>query len=335
MLSNHLQAGGIETAILDNGPGKGVRVAWINTGSGLRYKVVLDRAMDIADAFFNQHCISWISHAGVTPPNPAAMFGMEWLKSFGGGLMFTCGLSHTGDTESDEYGDRGIHGNLTNQPAEVVSVIQPDPLHDQPEMSLTGLIKESSAFGPHYLLKRTISSTLGEAVIRVHDEITNRGNEPAPHMILYHCNFGWPLADEGTSIFWDGKWQSGGREMDDRIFRKGGTFKTCPGVLDAHKGGDEAVAFIDINPDKKGICICGLNNPKLDLGVELRFRKDQLPWLINWQHWGKNEYVTGLEPGTHPPIGQAKAREDGTLIFIEPGETRMYDLEIELKFPFT
>lgn len=93
MLSNHHQVGGIETAILDNGQSKGVRIAWINTGSGLRYKVVLDRAMDIADAFFNQNCLSWISHTGVTPPNPAAMFGMEWLKTFGGGLLVTCGLS--------------------------------------------------------------------------------------------------------------------------------------------------------------------------------------------------------------------------------------------------
>jgi hypothetical protein len=24
-----------------------------------------------------------------------------------------------------------------------------------------------------------------------------------------------------------------------------------------------------------------------------------MPWLINWQHWGKGEYVTALEPGTN------------------------------------
>ncbi len=62
----------------------------------------------------------------------------------------------------------------------------------------------------------------------------------------------------------------------------------------------------------------------------MRFRKDQLPWLTNWQHWGKGEYVTGLEPGTHPPIGQAKAREQNTLLFLEPGQTRTYDLELEV-----
>jgi hypothetical protein len=42
------------------------------------------------------------------------------------------------------------------------------------------------------------------------------------------------------------------------------------------------------------------------------------------------EYVTGLEPGTNPPIGQAKARKNNELIFLEPGETRSYELQIEV-----
>ena len=59
-ISNATHAGGIETSVLDNGPARGTRIAWINTGAGLRYKVVLDRAMDIADAFYNQYSISWL-----------------------------------------------------------------------------------------------------------------------------------------------------------------------------------------------------------------------------------------------------------------------------------
>jgi len=69
-VSNVHQLGGIETAVLDNGAGRGSRIAWINTGGGLRFKVVLDRAMDIADAFYHQHSLAWISHLGITPPNP-------------------------------------------------------------------------------------------------------------------------------------------------------------------------------------------------------------------------------------------------------------------------
>ena len=68
-ISNPAQLGGIETSVLDNGLGRGTRIAWINTGTGLRYKVVIDRAMDIADAFYNQHSLAWINQLGITARN--------------------------------------------------------------------------------------------------------------------------------------------------------------------------------------------------------------------------------------------------------------------------
>jgi hypothetical protein len=55
-----------------------------------------------------------------------------------------------------------------------------------------------------------------------------------------------------------------------------------------------------------------------------------LPWLSNWQHWGPGEYVTGLEPGTNPPIGQRQAREDNALILLRPGEQRQFHVSLEV-----
>jgi hypothetical protein len=37
-----------------------------------------------------------------------------------------------------------------------------------------------------------------------------------------------------------------------------------------------------------------------------------------------------LQPGTNPPIGQSKAREQKQLIFLEPGEKRYYELIISV-----
>ena len=68
----------------------------------------------------------------------------------------------------------------------------------------------------------------------------------------------------------------------------------------------------------------------LALAVVMRYKKRQLPALANWQHWGPGEYVTGLEPGTNPPIGQGKARELGKLLHLDPGKSRTYDLEIRV-----
>lgn len=329
-ISHTAQIGGIETAVLDNGAGRGVRVAWINAGSGLRFKVVIDRAMDIADAFYNQHSLAWLSHSGITTPQPFSDRGLDWLRTFNGGLLTTCGLSHVGGPEEDVYGQRGIHGHISNVPAELESISQPDVRAGKLEMSLTGRMRETKIFGPSLELKRTISATLGELTIRIHDEVTNRANTPAPHMLLYHINFGWPLVDEGTKLIWRGNWQPREGGINADIFREGNDFKTCPAPMEAHLGTGEAVAFIDATPDASGWCTAGLHNARLGLAVSMRFQKAQLPWLTNWQHWGKGEYVTGIEPGTHPPIGQAKAREEGSLILLEPGETRTYDVELNV-----
>jgi len=327
---NFAQIGGIETSILDNGLGRGNRIAWVNTGSGLRYKVVIDRGLDIADAFYNQHSLAWLSHSGVTAPRPDANRGLEWLRSFAGGLVTTCGLTHVGGPESDEFGERGLHGRISNIPASVESIIQPDLPAEKLEMSVTAVVKESCVFGPNLELRRTISSRLGEPAIRIHDVVTNLGNTPAPHMILYHCNFGWPLVDEGTQIIWKGKCTSRGLDMDNAIFNSKHNFRKCQKPIESHRGGGEACGFIDVTPDKNGLCTVGLYNQRLNLAVAIKYNKKQLPCLANWQHFGPGEYVTALEPGTNPPIGQAKAREQKELIHIRPGASKTYDLEMTI-----
>lgn len=329
-ISNPLQVGGIETAVLDNGAGRGTRIAWVNTGAGLRYKVVIDRGLDIADAQYNAHNLAWISDVGITAPAPRPYRGIEWLHGFGGGLITTCGLDHVGGPESDATGDRGLHSQYSGIPATIESIIQPDPAAGRLDMRITGVVKQSQPLGTQLTLKRTISSRLGEAAIHVDDEVINTGNTPAPHMLLYHMNLGWPLVDEGVDICWQGSWTSREGTENATIFREGSPFKKGKPPLKDHRGGGEEAAFIDIEPDTHGICHCGIHNPQLGIALAITFKKSQLPWMTNWQHWGPGEYVVGLEPGTHPPIGQAQAREDGTLIMLQPNERRQYGVTLRV-----
>lgn len=322
------QVGGIETSVLDDGLGRSARIAWINTGSGLRYKVVIDRAMNIADAFFNQHSLAWISHAGVAIPRPNVNEGLQWLYSFGGGLLATCGLAHAGGPESDESEKRALHGRISDIPAAIESINQPDPAVGKLDMSITGVVREAQLFGANLELKRTISSTIGEPTIRIHDVVTNRGSIIAPHMMLYHCNFGWPLVDEGTDIVWKGDCESRGLDMDNALFNSGHNYRKCINPIENHRGGGESCGFIDVTPDSNGICTVGFNNRKLNMALAMTYKKKQLPALCNWQHWGFGEYVCALEPGTNPPIGLNKAREQKELITIAPGESKTYDLEL-------
>ena len=61
---NSSQIGGIDSYIIDAGSARGVRALCVNTGGGLRYRVLLDRGADIDQAFFNQHSLTFLSHKG-------------------------------------------------------------------------------------------------------------------------------------------------------------------------------------------------------------------------------------------------------------------------------
>jgi hypothetical protein len=103
--------------------------------------------------------------------------------------------------------------------------------------------------------------------------------------------------------------------------------------LDIHQGGGESVVYIDPEVDESYRVQCGLWNEEKQLGVRIEFDKRELPWLTNWQHFAKNEYVTGIEPGTNPPIGQKAARESNTLTMLGPGEKKKVTVKLTVLAP--
>lgn len=316
---NPAQVGGIETSVLDDGPGRGVRVAWVNTGSPLRYKVLIDRGLDIADAFYSSISLAFLSLTGPTPPTRALDKSLDWLSGFYGGLVCSCGPQHVGapgEVDGEEY---GLHGTHSNTPAQVEVICQPDPAAGIETMSITGLVRTARMFGPNVELRRTIRSVLGEPAIHVHDVFLNRGNTPARHCWLLHVNFGWPLVDAGARLVYRGKVVA--RAGSEKWFADPKRYKTVRGPQRAHRGSGEAVAFIDPPADSAGNCRVGIVNDRLGLGVEVRYPKGQFPRLVNWQHFGAGgEYVTALEPisggmaGCGVPAGR-----------LLPGQIKTYD----------
>ena len=77
------RAGGIETSVLDDGPGRGVRIAWVGTGTPLRYKVLIDRGLDVADAFYGAVSLAFLSLTG--PTAPAGRWIRAWTAPGGRG----------------------------------------------------------------------------------------------------------------------------------------------------------------------------------------------------------------------------------------------------------
>lgn len=317
---NPLQLGGIETSVLDNGPGRNVRIAWVNTGGGLRYKVVLDRGMDIADAEFLGQSLTWHSLTGVTAPNHAMNRGLEWLRGFYGGLMVSCGPLNTGAPFVENGAEYGLHGTHSHTPAIVESVVNPDHTRGALEMSITGLVRTARVFGPNVELRRTITSRLGEPAIHVRDRFTNKGNQTVPHAWLLHINFGYPLLEPGASTYcYKGKLSPRG---DSPEWFKRKDFRAAPPPQEKHRGGGEVFSYIDPPADAGGQVVCGVVNRKRGFGVRIAYPKKDYPRLGNWQHWGPGGSYTGaLEPMTAGVEGRPRDETQGWLRYLEPGES--------------
>ena len=190
------QLAGVRTSVLDDGRGRGVRVADLDNSSGLSFQVLLDRGMDIGRATFKGIPLSYLAPVGIVHPAYYEPDGLRWLRSFGGGLLTGCGLSTVG-TPAAEVGMRvdgplGLHGRLSNTPAENLSVSE-DWEDSQYRLKISGLLREASFFAENLECIRTISTAFGSNGITLTDRITNRGVRPAPLMLLYHINTGFPL----------------------------------------------------------------------------------------------------------------------------------------------
>ena len=101
-------------------------------------------------------------------------------------------------------------------------------------------------------------------------------------------------------------------------------------TLEEHSGNGETCVFIDAESDDDGLSRCGIRNPSIGHGLTIEYRPEQLPCLTHWQHWSTHEFVTGLEPGNCHPIGSEAAEREKSLVILEPGEHRDYEIRFSI-----
>jgi len=329
---NPSQVGGIDSYTIDEGPARGVRAACFNTGGGLRYRVLVDRGLDIDQAFFNQYSLSFLTHKGVTPPTRGLDQGLDWLRSFAGGFVTSCGPFNVGPPGEDAGENLGLHGPHSNTGATIESVIQPDPHTGRDTISITGIVHYGAFYGPCVQLRRTISSTLGSNTIAFVDEFTNRGNQAVPHAWLLHINFGYPLVDAGADLCYDShRIEPTDAPQSVARFKAGVDYKRVPRPQDNQRGSDSAVGYLFPKPtDRAGNTTVAIVNRRLSLGVAIHYNTKEFPRCANWQHFGPGEYVTALEPMNGTVDGRAKDRDRGLLDRIEAGKSKVYRYQLEV-----
>ncbi|MBR7155505.1 MAG: DUF4432 family protein [Lentisphaeria bacterium] len=199
-LGSMQQLAAIRRTVLQEGKGRDLRCAEVNNGSGLCFNVYPDRGMDIGEANFKGIPLAWITTGGAANPAFYEPENINWLRSWGGGLLTGCGLSNVGGPGEANGDTHGLHGRLSHSPAKEFNTDcswNSDGLYT---LTISGKVVQSRVFGEKFLLHRTISTALGENSITICDKIENLGFNTEPFMLLYHMNFDYPLIDDGTTL---------------------------------------------------------------------------------------------------------------------------------------
>ncbi len=312
------QLGGAERVVLDDGPERGVRAIEVRTGTGFAFTVLPDRGMDVWRADYQGASLCWHSPTGPVAPAFFEPEGLGWLRGFYGGMLVTCGLTQVGPPNTDQGKALGLHGRASYAPASDVGVVQGWE-GDEYRIELRGRVREASVFGEAVQLTRRLETSLGRSGFTLEDEVENLGHEPAPHMLLYHVNGGFPVVTPETELLCAssevrGAGETAEKEMSDRA-RFGSP----------QAGYAERVYFHRLRAARDGRTTVALVNGSF--GYALRFPVAPMPCFTEWKMIGKGTYVVGTEPGNVFPQPRAELRSAGKLPFLQPGEKKSYSLE--------
>ncbi len=325
------QFAGVRLMTLGDGVERGIRMLEFRTGTGLRFTVLVDRAMDIADCDYRGAAIGWHSPTGFRHPGLheyEGEGGLGWLRSFSG-LMVTCGLDHILFMEEEAgghyvYGPRGqmrhsLHGRIGTIPARLTGYGERWD-GDDCVLWCEGVVQQSAVFGEDLHLIRRIEARVGSNEIVLRDRVVNHGFYPTPHMYCYHINVGHPVLADGARYLApvaETVWAA--HAADYR--RQAVGYRRLPGPQVSFH---EQVWQHRMAADGRGKVPVALVNDALGLGFEVEVDRAEFPCQYQWQNFQAGQYAMGIEPSTNHVRGKAFARERGELIVLEHGQERGY-----------
>ncbi len=318
------QIASIQAKAYTDGKAAGVRTLEFDNGSGLFFEVLVDRCLDLGNVRYHGQALNWQSAVGVVHPSYYDAHETRWLRTFGGGFLATCGLTAAGAATVDQGQSIGMHGRIGNTPAELVS-------HggawqgDEYILQCQGQVRETEVFGANLTMQRRIWTRLGETAFWVEDLVTNTGYQTTPHMMLYHINLGFPLLGP------DARLETPAAQVvpRDAIAAPGlDEYDVFSGPVPNYQ---EQVFYHEMEDGEDWVTV-KVHNPTLAgwSGMALRYQKSELPKFIEWKMVSQGEYVLGLEPANCLVEGRDKEREQGTLQFLEPGESRSYKFQVQI-----
>ena len=315
------QIAGVARYELQEGPEKGVEILDIKTGSGLRFGVCPSRGMDIVFAEHNGRSLCWNSSTGILHPSYYEAQNLGWLRGFYGGLLTTCGFSSFGVPCEDEGEYYGLHDRASYLAASRVKIFE-EWNGEEYEIAVEGTLRQTRVFGPNIAVTRRISTRLGASTLCIQDRAVNEAYESAPFVILYHCNFGFPVVSEHSII------RAPVIHCQPRGEAEVATAATWMQLEAPQAGIGERCYFHTMQPDQNGKVRAEILNQNLNFGAFMEYSFAQLPHFTQWKMMGAGTYVNGLEPSNAPLDSRAALREQNLLPILEAGEEKIFELEL-------
>ena len=304
----------VDRLVRDEGPGRGAPVLVVRNPSGVSFEVLPDRALDIGWADAPGLPLAWRSARGPVASSRYEPHGAGWTRTFGGGLLTTCGLASTGAPSTVDGTHHGLHGRVGHIPAENVRWAMVDD-DGEPAVEITGDVVEASLGGPALRLWRRIVASTLRPELRVEDLVTNDGFAPAAHMYRHHLNLGYPLVGPGTLV-------TASADAFGERDRTDGPLHGLPWTLDVADG-PAAETVLYCRPHA-GPTSCVLVTAPDGRAVEIDQDTDGWPLLVLWRDPTPGVNVLGVEPSTSRDGGRAQAEQDDEVIVLAPGESRSY-----------
>lgn len=287
------------------GKAKGMEIIEICTAGGLQLDILPDTGLDIGQVRYKGSNMTFISKNGYDSPAAINPYELEFLNTFPGGLLYTCGLRTTGGPHRDGDEWQTQHGRFHSMPAEPVAIYEEDDC-----IIIKGTVRETALFGHNLELKRTIRIPMMGADITVSDEITNLGFKEEEYALLYHCNFGYPLISEQARL----ELPENRKTTPRTPFAATGLGRET--TFDAPAPGEEERVFFHENMEHKAALV----NEVLHTRVEMTW-SETLPILAHWRSMASGDYVCALEPTNSYIMGRKFERENGTLPKLQSFET--------------
>lgn len=316
-VGNIYQIAGTRHYELLSGSCKGTRAIDVKTGGGLEYTVVPDRGLDISLASYKGINLVYQTPNGEVNPAFYNANGNEWLRTFFGGLLTTCGPNYLGPPCEDKNEQLGLHGRYSTIPAKNYF----DSIsYDDKIIKIEGVIEECSPFSSKIVIYRTIISRIFENKIYIIDEVENIGSKEIPLTMLYHHNFGYPLLSKDSKVFIDSENME---PYDDYSLKF---------IDDLHNFGEpngnnqEKNYFHTMKKNKQAHA--ATVNTKLGLCVYIHFDSSSLPFLTQWKLEDEVDYVLALEPCNTRCESRRVLRNKNMLPYIGAHEKKKFEIEI-------